>query len=360
VAAAVLISAAAASAQPHFPPQPYFVALHAFSGGAGGAYPAASLIEGIDGNFYGTTSQGGSAGQGTVFKMDGAGTVTVLHSFAGAVDGSGPQASLIQATDGNFYGATAAGGAFNGGTVFQMTPSGTVTVLHAFTRGTDGSTPYASLLQATDGNFYGTTYEFGGAQWSRYGFGCGTVFKMDGAGTVTVLHSFAGGADGAYPFAPLIQAADGNFYGTTSAGGGAGCPVNGCGTVFKMTPSGSVTVLHAFTGGSDGEGPRGSLIQATDGAFYGTTIRGEASCCGAVFKMDGAGTLTVLHAFSGVSDGSGPGASLIQATDGNFYGTTQQAGAFGFGVAFRISAMPSGNMSFTADFDGDGKSDLVV
>jgi uncharacterized repeat protein (TIGR03803 family) len=157
----------------------------------------------------------------------------VVHGFSSLSGQDNPIAAVIQGTDGNFYGTTA-----HGGTVFRMTPGGAVTVLHVFTGGTDGSIPYAPLVQARDGNFYGTTVNGGGTS------DLGTVFKMTPGGTVTVLHAFVGGTDGAYPYAALIQAADGTFYGTTSEGGA----VWNSGTVFQMTPSGNVTVLHAFSG----------------------------------------------------------------------------------------------------------------
>jgi uncharacterized repeat protein (TIGR03803 family) len=272
--------------------------------------------------------------------MTAAGAVTLLHAFAGGTtDGANPNAALIQATDGNLYGTTTNGGASDRGTVFKITAAGTLTVLHAFAGGTtDGAWPYAALIQAADGNFYGTT-EHGGASLPG-GVGSGTVFKMTPAGTVTVLHAFmpwttpgprcpgpmCDTLDGASPEAPLIQAADGSFYGTT-AGGGA----FGIGTVFNMTPDGSVKLLHSFNDGfnpdlADGANPVAALLQATDGNFYGTASTSRfGSEHGAVFKMTPAGILTGLHTF-GVSGnpplGAGPAAALIQAADGSFYGTT--------------------------------------
>jgi uncharacterized repeat protein (TIGR03803 family) len=335
--------------------------LHVFVGGADGAHPLAPLIRGTDGNFYGTTAQGGgnTCDCGTVFRMTPSGTVNVLHAFT-KNDGAYPS-SLIHATDGDFYGTTSAGGGGGCGgiisptppgcgTVFRMTPGGTVTVLHAFTSGTDGAGP-VSVIQATDGSFYGTTSS-GGTTGSTGTSGSGTVFKITASGTVTILHAFVGDAsDGAFP-SSLIQATDGNFYGTTGAGGGP-C---GCGTVFRMTPGGTVTVLHAFAFmGGDGANPAASLIQATDGNFYGTTSHGGASGYGTAFKMTPVGTVAVLHAFTGGTDGSSPG-SLIQARDGNFYGMTSSGGgALARGVVFRLSAP-----SVPGDFDGDGKFDIAI
>ena len=284
--------------------------LHSFGGGSDGGSPFAGLIQASDGSFYGTTYSGGVSNAGTVFKMDGAGTLTTLHSFSGRSDGGNPHAGLIQASDGSFYGTTSTGGAFGFGTVFKMDSAGTLTTLHSFSAGSDGGSPYAGLIQASDGRFYGTT-STGGA------FGFGTVFKVDGAGTLTTLHGFSGGSDGGLPYAGLIQASDGGFYGTTASGG-----ASGAGTVFKVDGAGTLTTLHSFSFGSDGGNPHAGLIQASDGSFYGTTWNGGASGAGTVFKVDGAGTLTTLHGFSGGSDGGNPEAGLIQASDGSFYGTT--------------------------------------
>jgi uncharacterized repeat protein (TIGR03803 family) len=351
VAAAIiaLVAPAVATAQP------VLTRLYTFDlSGTSGANPKAALVQGTDGNFYGTTSQAGASGGGTVFRMTPGGIVTVLHAFTGGTaDGANPVAALIQATDGNFYGTTSGGGTSQYGTVFKMTPSGTLTVLHEFTGGTtDGAYPVAALIQATDGNFYGTTQSAGA------GAG-GTVFKMTPGGTVTVLHAFIGGTDGADPAASLIQATDGNFYGTTTQGGGSGG-----GTVFKMTPGGTVTLLHAFIGGTDGADPTASLIQATDGNFYGTTTQGgitSSDCpngCGTVFRMTFAGTVTILHAFTaGVSDGADPTASLLQATDGNFYGTTASGGDCGFGTIFTMT--PAGTVTLLFPYAG-GMNNLAA
>src|SRR5438105_4761432 len=221
--------------------------------------------------------------------------LSVLHSFSGP-DGANPFAALIQARDGNFYGTTLQGGDANRGTVFQMTPDGTVSVLHSFS-GPDGASPYAALLQASDGSFYGTASSNGVAD-NR-----GTVFQMTSDGAFTVLHTFRG-PDGADPGGALIQANDGNFYGTTVQGGAEA--VGGYGTVFQMTPDGALTVLHGFTIGSDdGEGPWAPLLQASDGNFYGTAAVSEviSSRRGTVFQITRDGAFSVVHTFSG-PDGS--------------------------------------------------------
>ena len=226
--------------------------------------------------------------------------MTTLHTFDGT-DGNNPQAGLIQATDGNFYGTTFSGGTSNYcdsgcGTVFKMTPSGSLTTLHSFS-GTDGYNVYAGLVQGTDGNFYGTTFN-GGAQ------NVGEVYKITPSGTLTVLHTFDG-TDGDYPRAALIQATDGNFYGTTFQGG-----AYGQGTVFAITPSGSLTTLYSFchqSGCADGANPIGGVIQASDGNFYGTTNAEGADNSGTIFK------LSVSHSTLTVST-SGNGS--VTSTDG--------------------------------------------
>ncbi len=287
--------------------------------------PYSGLIQGSDGNFYGTSANGGVNGRGTLFAITPSGTQSVLYSFPAG--GSDPYTGLIQASDGNFYGTTGAGGASDDGTVFKVTPGGTATVLHAFPKvgSSDGQTPYAGLIQGGDGNFYGTTY-FGGSN------GFGTVFKVTPGGTETVLYSFAGGSDGENPYAGVIQGSDGNFYGTTYQGGR-----NGLGTIFKMTPSGLETVLYAFTGGSaDGANPEAGVIQGSDGYFYGATYLGGASNLGTVFQLTSSGAETILHAFSG-NDGANPWANLVQGSDGSFYGSTTAGGASGHGTFFKVA-----------------------
>jgi uncharacterized repeat protein (TIGR03803 family) len=291
-----------------------FTSLFSFDGTDGDS-PRAALVQATDGNFYGTTVEGGASGNcadgcGTVFKIAPSGAQTVLHSFDGT-DGSSPN-GVIQATNGNFYGTTAFGGANGEGTVFEITSRGTLTTLASF-NGTDGQAPEAALIQATDGNFYGTTYR-GGANHNcppRRSVTCGTVFKITPSGTLTTLASF-GEEGGFFPFSPLIQATDGNFYGTTPY------------TVFKVTPNGTLTTLASVSSSYAG------LVQATDGNFYGTTeYGGNDACdggCGTVFKVTPSGTLTTLLAFTSSAN---PVAALIQATDGNLYGTTALGGASG-------------------------------
>jgi uncharacterized repeat protein (TIGR03803 family) len=312
-----------------------YTVLHSFSRASDGANPSGTLVQATDGMLYGTTSYGGAGlcfdiggipiGCGTTFKMDSSGNLTTLSSFAGTgAEGISPAAGLIQATDGMFYGTTQFGGTVGDGTIFRMDSSGNLTTLHNF-EGTDsdGNTPVAGLIQATDGNLYGTT-QYGGNGADCAG-GCGTVFKMDPSGNVTTLHSFTG-SDGSSPMGALIQARDGNFYGTTARGGTGSLCQDSCGTVFKMDSSGNLTTLHSFAG-SDGSMPLAGLIQALDGNFYGTTgAGGGGACsdgCGTAFRIDRSGNFATLHDFSGTgTSGANPFAGLLQAPDGTFFGTT--------------------------------------
>jgi uncharacterized repeat protein (TIGR03803 family) len=313
-----------------------FTTLLSFDG-INGSNPVSPVVQGFDGNLYGTT-------EGTVFKITPGGTLTKLHSFHGP-DGYFAE-RLTLATDGNFYGITAIGGANNGqGTVFKITAGGKLTTLHSFcfpvncTDGShDGYNPNGGLIQATDGNFYGVTY-YGGAN-----DGLGTVFKITAGGQLTTLHSFAGQpTEGGGPVG-LVQGTDGSFYGATYSGGGIRNP----GTVFKITPGGTFTTLQIFHK-NQGIEPRGPLVQASDGSFYGTTSRAGASYWGTVFKITAGGALTTLHSFDG-SDGATPSQSLIQAIDGNFYGTTLTGGTYNAGTIFKMT--PEGILTTLHSFDG--------
>ncbi len=322
-----------------------FTTLFSFDG-PDGSSPEAGLIQATDGNLYGTTTSGGANGNyGTIFKITPSGTLATLYSFDGTDGNWLGYGVLVQATDGNFYGTTAYGGATGAGTVFKITAGGTLTTLYTFCSQsgcTDGNQPLGALIQATDGNFYGTT-EYGGAYGVGSGNTCGTVFKITPSGVLTTLHSFDC-TDGEAPIAGLIQATDGNFYGTTSEYGGP------YGTVFKITPNGTLTTLYIFGAGAT---PYAGLIQATDGNFYGTTPGTGANGAGTVFKITAGGTLTTLYSFcsqSGCTDGTAPYAGLVQGTDGSFYGTTTFGGAIGnYGTIFRIT--PGGTLTTLYSFD---------
>jgi uncharacterized repeat protein (TIGR03803 family) len=333
------------------------------TGCADGGAPGGTLLQGHDGNFYGTTSDTGFVGQGTVFKLTSTGTLTVLHSFTGLTDGGVPRSGLIQASDGNFYGDTEGGGTC--GVAYRITASGTLTPLHEFAGGAgDGCQPFGPLVQASDGNFYGTTYLGGpnGNLCNTGSFGCGTVFKITPGGTETILHNFCGQSgcpDGYNPTAGLVQGSDGNLYGETLFGG-----PNGYGAIFKISPSGAgFTVLYSFSS-SDGSQPTGGLVQGRDGNFYGTTSQGGANggAAGTVFKMTPSGTLTTLYNFCRQgncrNDGAQPEAGLVQASDGNFYGTTSGGGANVAGTAFAITSDGSFSLLYSfCSLGGSGCTD---
>ena len=276
----------------------------------------------------------GGRGCGTVFKLAPDGTETILHIFTGGSDGDAPEGGLIKDKTGNFYGTTLeGGGTYAGcnegcGIVFEITMDGTETVLHAFTGGSDGAFPVSELMRDKAGNLYGTTQEGGGTDCN--GIGCGTVFELAPDGTESVLYAFTSGSDGAWPEGGLIGDGAGNLYGTTAEGGGTNCSGLGCGTVFKLAPDGTEVVLHAFTGGSDGAGPVARLTRDKAGNLYGTTLDGGStgcggSGCGTVFRIAPDGTESVLYAFRRKS-GAYPFAGVIKGDSGVLYGTAFEGG----------------------------------
>ncbi len=318
--------------------------------------PYAALVMDPAGNLYGTSRDGGAFGLGTVFKLDTSGTLTVLHSFTGA-DGGEPYAGVVLDAAGNLYGTGSSAAAFGVlGTVFKVDTAGNFTVLHFFT-GSDGCGPSGGVIMDAAGNLYGTAGGCGA-------FGQGAVFKLDPLGNATVLYSFkggnTGGSDGSGPTGGLIMDAAGNLYGTTVVGGGfdtsgtcgSQTGVGGCGTVFKLDPSGNETVLYSFKGGSDGAFPfplgDGRLARDAAGNLYGTTLEGSpGTCtgrnqvvvgCGTVFKLDPAGNETILYSFTGGGDGAFPYAGLVMDTTGNLYGTASSFLALGgFGTVFKLT-----------------------
>ena len=226
--------------------------------------PYTALAQGANGNFYGATENSYTSGDGNIFEMTPGGTVNIIYSFTGGPDGNAPVGALAQGADGNFYGMTAGGGAHGHGGVFKMTPDGALTNVYSFTGGADGYNPAGALVQGTDGNFYGVTRRNVISGFSFYG----TIFKVSTNGALTTLYALNPGiaGDGAYPFAGLIQAADGNFYGTTYLGAS-----NNDGTVFRITAGGALTTLVSFNGADDGAQPQAALVQDAEGNFYGTT-----------------------------------------------------------------------------------------
>jgi len=329
-----------------------------------GVAPYMSLVQGLDGNLYGTTSAGGTYNGGTVFKITPAGTLITIYDFclqSKCADGAIPLAGLVLASNGAFYGTTQEGGANGSGTVFKIMPSGTLTTLYSFCSQkncADGTVPNAGLVQATNGDFFGTTPAGGNLLCG--GFGCGTVFKITPSGTLTTLYRFCSQsncADGIGPYAGLVQATNGDFYGTTEFGG-ANCTLRGgCGTVFKITPSGTLATLYSFCpqggGCADGSTPLAGLIQASNGSLYGTSSGGGDANDGTVFKITPSGKLTTLYSFcsqANCADGAVPYyGGLIQATDGNFYGTTLDGGANNnSGTIFQLT--PSGTLTTLYNF----------
>lgn len=350
--------------------------LHAFSGGNDGQDPEPRLVQTADGSFFGETLGGGAFGSGTLFKIAPDGSFTTVYTFSGP-DGAEPSGGLIVGPDGNLYGVTASGGNYFGssgwgtGTIFQFDPAtgvlttlykfpvdgasnpwtaltlgadgsfygttlgynsgpnnfGTVfrwnatvgfTTLHVFTGTDDGSTPRGALLQGVDGSFYGTTY-FEGS------LGYGTVFKITALGTFETLHAFSGEEDGAYPFAGLTLATDGNFYGTTSGGG-----TSGYGAVFKITPAGAFSMLYSFRNAEDGAVASPGVIQAADGNLYGATTTGV------LYRLTLAGAFTPLHTLIS-AEGIEPYYNLIQGSDGSLYGATRGGGAGSAGTVFKMA-----------------------
>jgi len=325
-----------------------FSVLYSFTG-SDGAHPTAGLIADGAGNLYSTTFEGGADGYGVVFKLAPNGTETVLHSFAdNGSDGYFPEAGLIKDKTGNLFGTTVRGGADNDGVVFKLAPNGTETVLYSFTGGSDGAEPDAGLIMDKKGNLYSTTYEGGSGDCTFNGTtGCGVVFKLAPDGTETVLHSFTGGSDGSVPVAGLIMDKKGNLYGTTSEGGG----VRDAGVVFKLAPDGTETVLYSLCSQAncaDGANPSAGLIMDSSGDLYSTTTYGGADKAGVVFKLAPDGTETVLYSFN-VVNGAYPTAGLIADGAGNLYGTTTSGGSDYYGVVFKLA--PDGTETVLRSFE---------
>ncbi len=321
-----------------------------------GFYNPGMFAQGQDGNIYTTSVSGGVgtgqgvSGNGTVFSMTTAGSLSVLNTFnVGISTGWGPLSGVVLGTDGSFYGTTEIGGTagcvLGCGIVFKYGSNGLGT-LWAFTGGSDGGSPIAGPVEGSDGNYYGTTSVGGGTT------SCGTVYKITPTGVLTTLYQFDG-THGCTSNAPLVLGTDGNFYGVTTFGG-----THGDGAVFKISPAGKETTIFNFDG-THGQFPESPLVQGTDGNFYGTAETGGSLGSGVVFKISSSGKLTVLHAFpSDANDGQAPTAGVVQALDGNFYGVTQSGGMFGAGTIYRISS--AGTYSKRYEFDGTTASTPYV
>lgn len=324
-----------------------FTDLYNFTGGRDGGTPYAGLIRDAAGNLYGTTYWNGISGWGTVFKVDPTGKETVLYNFTGLADGANPSARVIRDAAGNLYGTAQYGGTFNFGVVFKVDTTGTETVLYNFAGGVvDGCNPAQGLIMDKAGNLYGTA-------------GCGAtlhgvVFEITPAGKETVLHNFAGGTtDGANPtYGTLLMDTKGNLYGTTQLGG-----ATGQGVVYRLSKIGTLTVLHSFAGGTkDGCFPDGSVAADKFGNGYGTTTLCGSSGNGVVWKISNKGKETVLHSFGG-SDGTDPQSGVALDAQGNIYGETAAGGANNYGAVYELNS--SGTLTVLHSFDGSDGGDLV-
>jgi uncharacterized repeat protein (TIGR03803 family) len=343
-----------------------FTILYQFQSSSDG-YDPNDVIRDSAGNLYGTTLAGGTTIFGTVFKLDTSGKKTILYNFSGGTDGAEPHGALVMDSNGNLYGTTEFGGnlkvsceGMQGcGVVFKVDASGYERVLYTFTGGADGGQPLAGLTMDDAGNLYGTTTGGGLPGCNYFAVGCGVVFKLDTSGHETVLHSFSGGTDGGAPESPLLRDSAGNLYGMTTG-------VNTSqGTVFKVDISGKETVLHVFSG-QDGSQPYGTLLRDSNGNLYGTTYGGgdltqcNGSGCGVVFKLSPTGKEHVLYAFTDGTDGGRPLAGLTRDKHGNLYGTSAVGGqsAYCCGVVFEVS--PKGQETVLHTFTGtDGASPMT-
>ena len=311
--------------------------LHDFSETEGSG--PGTMIMDAAGNLYGEAFQNGAAGYGTVVKVTMDGTLTVLHTFQGGKDDGANPSGLMMDKLGNLYGVTAEGGRHNCGTVYELQPDGTESLLYEFRCGPYGSFPEGNLIADKKGNLYGTTLLGGSGDCND---GCGIVFKLAPRGKETVLHSFTGGSDGYAPQAGLIADGAGNMFGTTVYGGGSPSCEHGCGTIFRVGTDGSESVVYSFRGGRDGEDPEPGLIKDRSGNLYGTTLFGgkrargcDNSSCGTVFKISPAGDEYVLTRFS-EKTGYEPSGPLLMGPNGILYGTTALGGPNKLGVVFSL------------------------
>ena len=318
--------------------------LHSFNASGDGAYPEAGVVLDKKGNLYGTTSFGGAYGYGTVFKVTPSGAETILHTFGGGGDGAYPEAGVVLDKKRNLYGTTSFGGGSGYGTVFKVTPSGAETILYGFGASGQEGIPYGGVILDKLGNLYGTT-TYGGT------YDLGTVFELTPSGTETILYSFGGTSrDGYYPQASLVLDKKGNLYGTTLAGG-----TYYEGTVFKLTPSGTETVLYSFGSvNEDGYYPQAALTLGKKGNLYGTTPEGGAYDAGTVFEVTPSGTETILHSFGASGDGVNPYGSLALDTQGNLYSTTAFGGAYGSGTVFEVTPSGTETVLYSFGANGDG------
>ncbi len=332
-----------------------FSVFHNFTGSADGANPLNGLIVDSSGNLYGTASSGGATDNGTVFKIDTAGTATILHSFNGGADGQNPQSVLLRNSSGDLFGTTLTGGAHGAGTVFMVTPAGKESVLYSFTGGADGAAPQAGLTRDSAGNLYGTA-SAGGANAN------GVVFELvhpkakGGAWSEQVLCSFGPSPDGAVPVAGVTFDSAGNLYGTASGGG-----TYGYGAIFELTPSASgwsETIIHSFQNADDGGVPYATLIYDKAGDFFGAATDGGTGGGGTIFKLTpGAGGWTFAVIYSNPGWGiSGAFRHLALDTSGNLYGTTHCDGAYSAGSVYELTPA-NGTWTYTSLYEFTGGTD---
>lgn len=342
----------ALSVMPYVSEAKGFRVVHAFVGSDGEA-PYSRLLPGLNGSFYGTTFAGGAGnclgGCGTVFNLASDGTETVLYSFLAGSDGDFPSAGVIADAAGNLYGTTSEGGGsgcdgLGCGTIYKLSPDGSEEILYSFKGGTDGANPLGGLIADASGNLYGTTVNGGSTKDCNFHVGCGTAFKLAPDGSETVLFAFEREKDGENPQGGVIADSSGNLYGTTLYGG-----VNNDGLVYRLAPDGSETILYAFRGGSDGNWPYGDLSMDKAGNLFGTTQYGGSHSVGTVFRISPDGTETLLHSFDpDTGEGYNPAAGVILDSRGNLYGTTFEGGHSaacmgGCGTIFRLA--PDGTYS---------------
>lgn len=299
--------------------------VYSFAGAADSETPTASLIQAGNGNFYGTTLGNFFTDYGSIFQVTPSGTFTTIYNFGGITDSATPFAPLYQGADGNLYGTTY-GNLLLGtdGSVFYITPSGTLSTVYSFTGGNDGSNPTSGLVQLGDGSFDGTT-SFGGGSSNS-----GTIFNVGVSTPESILVSFTK-YNGASPGSAPVEGSGGNLYGVTSGGGD-----NNFGAIYQLTSTGTINVIYSFTGGADGASPYGPLVEGPDGSFYGTTSLDGAQRAGTIFKVTSAGILTTLYSLNGTTDGNSP-LALFLGGDGMLYGNTYSGGANGKGTFFRIT-----------------------
>jgi uncharacterized repeat protein (TIGR03803 family) len=360
---------------------------HTFRGTPDGAMPEGRLVSDPAGNLYGTTEIGGAYGNGSIYELMATGGERILYSFTGAADGGYPSGKMVRDDNGDLIGTASGGGSLGGncafltgcGVVWMLSPGGKLRVLYTFTGGADGAAPLGGLVRGPNGVFHGAA-EYGGSTagpceaQNDSQFGCGVVFQINGDGAYTVWHTFTGASDGQFPIAPLALDASGNLYGTTLYGGGSTTAVctsqeyKGCGVVFKVDASGHESVVYAFNGTPDAAWPieNDVTLDAADN-LYGSTSGGGAFQYGAVYKIDSTGTESVLHSFTGGSDGAIPRSGLLLDAKGNLYGTTtsgptitDQCDSATCGVVFQLT--PAGTETVLYKFPGnyDPIGDLLL